>query len=369
MPDLFEPIKVGNLQLPNRIIMAPMTRSRASMGGVPSEMAIEYYSQRASAGLIISEASQVSAQGIGYIKTPGNYTEEMIEAWKKIVEGVHRAGGRMFLQIWHVGRTSHPDFHGGELPVAPSAIGYEGEVFTPEGKKKIGTPRALAANEIPGVVEDFANAARNAIRAGFDGVEIHGGNSYLLDQFLRDGSNQRDDDYGGSIKNRARFPLEVTDAVIAEIGSSRVGYRLNPLNLPPFGMFDSDPKASFGHLVSELSKRRLTYLHVLEPVSTGGAVLDQDVSFEAPERLTPYFRELFSGPLMGNGGHTKDTANNAIESGELDLVSFGSSFLANPDLPARLKQDAHLNAPDPDTFYQGGAKGYIDYPRMDEVTL
>lgn len=367
MPDLFDRFTIGDLTLPSRIIMAPMTRSRASMEGVPSPLAPKYYGPRASAGLIITEASQVSAQGVGYIRTPGCYTDEMMAAWRKVTDAVHAEGGRIFLQIWHVGRTSHPDFHGGALPVAPSAIGYDGEVFTTEGKKTIVTPRALETDELPGIVADFAAAARRAIEVGFDGVEIHGGNSYLLDQFLRDGSNQRDDDYGGEIENRARFPLEVTDAVIAEVGARRVGYRFNPLNIPPFGMLDSDPKATFGHLTQALSARGLAYLHVLEPINMGGDVHGQEVSFEAPERLTPYFRTLFDGPLMANGGYTKETANAALASGEADLISFGSTFLANPDLPERFHTDAPLNAPDPETFYQGEEKGYTDYPTLTEL--
>lgn len=367
MPDIFDSFALGGLTLPSRIVMAPMTRSRASMQGVPSPLAPTYYAQRATAGLIITEASQVSAQGIGYIRTPGNYTDEMVEGWKAVTEAVHEAGGRIFLQLWHVGRTSHPDFHGGNLPVGPSAIGYDGEVFTPEGKKTIVTPRALEASELPGIVEDFAAGARNAMRAGFDGVELHGGNSYLLDQFMRDGSNQREDDYGGSIEKRARFPLEVTDAVITEVGASKVGYRISPLNIPPFGMFDSTIKDTAGHLSKELSARGLAYLHVLEPLSTGGDVLGQEVSFEAPERVTPYLRSVFDGPLIANGSYTKETANAALASGEADLVSFGSSFLANPDLPLRLREDAPLNAPDPETFYQGEEKGYTDYPSLAEA--
>ncbi|MEL6372273.1 MAG: alkene reductase [Pseudomonadota bacterium] len=369
MPDIFSSFTLGGLALPSRIVMAPMTRSRASMEGVPSPLAPTYYAQRASAGLIVTEASQISAQGVGYIRTPGCYTDEMVDAWSAVTETVHATGGRIYLQIWHVGRTSHPDFHGGTLPVAPSAIGYDGEVFTPDGKKTIVTPRALDASELPGIVEDFARAARNAMRAGFDGVEIHGANSYLLDQFLRDGSNQRDDAYGGSVENRARFPLEVVDAVIAEIGAAKTGYRINPLNIPPFGMLDSDPKATFGYLVGELSARSIGYLHVLEPLTTGGDVHGQEVAFEAPERLTPHFRSLFDGPLIANGGYTKATAEAALASGEADLIAFGALFLANPDLPERLRGDAPLNKPDPDTFYQGEEKGYTDYPTLAEVGL
>ena len=359
--------RLGELTLKNRMVMAPMTRSRASMEGVQSPMAVQYYSERASAGLIITEASQVSAQGVGYIRTPGNYTPDMVEAWKNVTEAVHEKGGLIFLQLWHVGRTSHPDFHNGELPVAPSAVGYEGEVFTPEGKKKIVTPRALEPEEIPGIVEDFATAARNAKKAGFDGVEIHGANNYLLDQFLRDGANIRQDAYGGSIENRAKFPLEVTKAVIAEMGASRVGYRINPLNIPPYGMFDSDPKSTFGYLVSELNKLGIGYLHVLEPIA--GFEVPAEVKTEkqeiAHERLTPHFREMFNGTLMVNGGYTKALASETLKERKADLVAFGIPFLANPDLPERFKKDAPLNTPDQETFYQGEAKGYIDYPTLD----
>lgn len=368
---LFNEFSLGDLQLKNRMVMAPMTRSRASAEEIPSSLAPTYYSQRASAGLIITEATQVSAQGVGYIRTPGIYTETMVEAWKKVTEAVHQAGGMIFLQLWHVGRTSHPDFHHGELPVAPSAISYDGEVFTPQGKKKIVTPRALKTEEIPGVVEDFARGARNAKAAGFDGVEIHGANSYLLDQFLRDGSNQRDDEYGGSIENRARFCLEVARAVVDEWGANQVGYRMNPLNIPPFGMVDSHPKETFSYLVSQLNELHLAYLHVLEPVA-GFDVPTQETDAQAQqqgvaERLTPHFRTIFSGPLMANGGYTKESASKILSEDGADLVSFGTSFLANPDLPERFKQDAPLNESDQDTFYQGEEKGYTDYPTLENA--
>lgn len=363
MPDIFDSFELGGLTLPNRIVMAPMTRSRASVEGVPSDLAREYYTQRASAGLIITEASQISRKGVGYIKTPGIHDDAQIAAWKKITDSVHAAGGRIFLQLWHVGRTSHPDFHGGALPVAPSAIGFDGEVFTPEGMKKVVTPRALEIEELPGIVEDFARGARNAMTAGFDGVEIHGSNNYLLDQFIRDGANQRSDAYGGSIQNRARFPLEVTQAVIDAVGANRVGYRINPLNLPPMGMIDSDPKATFSYFVERLDKMKIAYLHVLEPLPGSAMIPDEALP---KERLTPHFRTLFDGPLIANGSYDKARGNAAIASGEADLIAYGVPFLANPDLPERMKADAPLNAPDPETFYQGEEKGYIDYPRMSE---
>lgn len=356
---LFTDFTIGELRLKNRMVMAPMTRCRASAAGVPSPLAPTYYSQRAGAGLIITEASQVSPHGVGYINTPGIYSAEMVEAWKKVTEKVHLSDSLIFLQLWHVGRTSHPDFHQGELPVAPSAIGYDGEVYTHEGKKKIVTPRALERDEISQIVEQFANAARNAKIAGFDGVEIHGANGYLLDQFLRDGSNQREDDYGGSIKNRSRFPLEVVQAVVSEMGPFKVGYRINPLNLNPFGMIDSNPKDTFSHLVTRLNELDLAYLHVLEPLP-GHNFLPP----EPFERLTPHFRNLFAGSLIVNGGYTKELANKIISEDGADLVAFGVPFLANPDLPLRFSLGSPLNEPDPLTFYQGDEKGYIDYPTL-----
>ena len=365
---LFQEWRLGELTLKSRMVMAPMTRSRASMEGVQSPMAAQYYSERASAGLIITEATQVSAQGVGYIRTPGIYTDAMVEGWKKVTDAVHQAEGLIFLQLWHVGRTSHPDFHGGELPVAPSAIGYDGEVFTPEGRRKIVTPRALRTDEIPGIVADFARGARHAKAAGFDGVEIHGANSYLLDQFLRDGSNQRNDEYGGSVENRARFPLAVAQAVISEWGSQRVGYRINPLNIPPYGMLDSNPKETFSYLVKELSELNLGYLHVLEPIAgyeIPAHEIDSGQQQGAPERLTPHFRNIFKGTLMTNGGYLKAQANRALQENQADLIAFGVPFLANPDLPERFRQDAPLNEPDQDTFYQGEEKGYTDYPLLE----
>lgn len=367
MIDLFEPFKLGELTLPNRIVMAPMTRSRASMEGVPSPLAPEYYSQRASAGLIITEASQVSAQGVGYVRTPGIYTDEMTEGWRMVTDAVHAAGGRIFLQLWHVGRTSHPDFHNGELPVAPSAIGYDGEVFTPEGPKKIVTPRALDIEEIPGIVQDFANGAKNAIAAGFDGVEIHGANSYLLDQFLRDGSNKRDDAYGGSIENRTRFPLEVAEAVAKAVGEKRVGYRLNPLNISMFGMHESKPEVTFGYLSGRLSELGLGYLHILEPLPKSMAAQQFRIDDEAA-RLTSQLSSQFAGPIIVNGGYDKSAANAVLASGTADLVAFGMPFLANPDLPERLQTDAPLNKPDPNTFYEGEDRGYIDYPTLTDAS-
>lgn len=348
---LLSSYKLGDLNLKNRMVMAPMTRSRAVDGNVPHPLAAEYYVQRASAGLIITEATQVSPQGVGYIRTPGIHSAEQIAGWKKITDAVHAAGGKIFAQLWHVGRISHPDFHGGALPVAPSAITPKGTVFTTQGPKDMVTPRALELAEIPGIVEQFRKGAESAKAAGFDGVELHGANGYLLDQFIRDGSNKRTDAYGGSIENRARLPLEVTDAVVKVWGKERVGYRISPKG--PFNdMSDSDPVATFSYLTGELSKRGIGYLHVVDPVTP------------AEGRVTPVLRKLFKGTYIVNGGFNADTGNAAIADGEADLVAFGATFLANPDLPIRYAKNAPLNTPDPATFYAGEEKGFTDYPAL-----
>lgn len=347
----FLPYDLGTLPLKNRIVMAPMTRSRAVTGAVPNPLAATYYAQRASAGLIVTEATQVSPQGVGYIRTPGIHSAAQVAAWKTVTEAVHRAGGRIFLQLWHVGRISHPDFHGGALPVAPSAIAAQGTVFTEQGPKPMVTPRALALDEIPGIVAQFRAGAENAKKAGFDGVEIHGANGYLLDQFTRDGTNKRADAYGGSIENRARLPLELVDAVVDVWGPGRVGYRISP-NSPFNSMSDSDPVGTFSYLAGELDRRGIGYLHAVDPVSDGA------------KRLTPQLRRIFDGTYVVNGGFDLAAANAAIAAGEADLVAFGVPFLANPDLPARLQRGAALNAPDQATFYAGEAKGYTDYPEL-----
>lgn len=350
---LFQPLNLGPNKLKNRIVMAPMTRGRAVDGNVPNPLASRYYSERASAGLIITEATQVSPQGIGYPRTPGIYTPAQIGAWKKVTYSVHQAGGVIFLQLWHVGRISHPDFQGGELPVAPSAVNADGEVYTYSGKKKMVTPRALETHELPGIIEQFRQGAKNAKEARFDGVEIHGANGYLLDQFLRDGTNKRSDIYGGSVANRARLPLEVTDAVIDVWGADRVGFRVSP-HSNFNSMFDSDPAQTFSYLTGELSKRGLAYLHVVE----GNAVLPQGAL-----PLTPVLRRIFNGTFIGNEGYDGKSAELALQEGLSDLVSFGKLFLANPDLPERLKAGADFNSPDIATFYVGDEKGYIDYPK------
>jgi N-ethylmaleimide reductase len=360
--DLFSSYRLGSIGLDNRIAMAPMTRARALDGNVPNPIAATYYAQRATAGLIITEATQISPQGVGYMRTPGIHSDEQVAAWEKITGAVHDAGGTIFAQLWHVGRVSHPDFHGGELPIAPSAIAPEGEVFTPRGKTKIVTPRALEAHEIPGVVAQFKRGAENAKAAGFDGVELHGANGYLLDQFLRDGANRRTDAYGGSVQNRARFPLEVAEAVVDVWGASRVGYRVSP-NGTMYAMSDSDPIGTFSYLATQLNHLGLGYLHVTEPIA-GPAAISADV----PQAL-PVLRKIFRGALIANGGYDVRSGHEAIENDKADLIAFGIPFLANPDLPLRYRKDAPLNTPDLATFYAGEEKGYVDYPALRKDAL
>jgi N-ethylmaleimide reductase len=355
---LLTPVRLGDFELPNRVLMAPMTRKRAAAGNVPTELNATYYAQRASAGLIVTEATQVSPQGVGYPDTPGIHTDAQVEGWRLVTRAVHQRGGRIFLQLWHVGRISHPDLQpGGALPVAPSAIAPAGEAQTYAGPKPFVTPRALAAGEIAGVVGDFAAGARRARDAGFDGVEIHGANGYLIDQFLRSGSNTRTDAYGGPPANRARFLLEVAAAVVeAWGGGGRVGVRLSPVS--PFNdMRDDDPLGTFSYAAAALNEFGLTYLHVVEqrPVPVGGP------------HATPALRRAFRGPLVLNGGFDRDSAEAALRAGEGDAVAFAVKFLANPDLPRRLAAGAPLNLPDRATMYGGGAAGYIDYPALDEL--
>jgi N-ethylmaleimide reductase len=354
---LFRSHSLGDLELPNRMVLSPMTRSRALDGNVPNPLAATYYAQRAPAGLLVTEGSQVSPQGVGYIRTPGMHSSAQVAGWKTITDAVHHAGGRIFAQLWHVGRVSHPDFHGGELPVAPSALPVAGEAFTSNGKVKIVTPRALEARELPAIVDQFRRAAENAKAAGFDGVELHGANGYLLDQFLRDGSNRRTDAYGGSIANRARFPLEVVEGVLDVWDAQRVGYKLSPY-FTGYSMSDSDPVATFSYLARELDARRLGYLHI------GEAIAGPMAAPAGTPRVTPLLRELFSGTLIANGGYDAQSANAAVARGEADLVAFGVPFLANPDLPARYWKNAPLNSPDYATFYTGEDKGYVDYPTL-----
>jgi N-ethylmaleimide reductase len=354
--DLFSPYRLGDLALDNRIVMSPMTRSRAVDGNVPNPLAATYYAQRASAGLIITEATQVSPQGVGYVRTPGIHSPAQVSGWRKVTEAVHRAGGTIFAQLWHVGRVSHPDFHGGELPVAPSAIAPDGEVFTTNGMTKIVTPRALETREISGIVAQFRHGAESAKAAGFDGVELHGANGYLLDQFLRDGANRRSDAYGGSLQNRARLPLEVVEAVIDVWGAPRVGYKVSP-NGTVYSMSDSDPIRTFSYLAAELDRLGLGYLHVTEPIAGPAAPAGNT-------RALPVLRKIFTGTLIANGGYDAASGNAAVANRETDLIAYGVPFLANPDLPLRYLKSAPLNPPQPATFYAGEEKGYIDYPAL-----
>ena len=355
--DLFTPARLGPLQLPNRLVMAPMTRNRAGPGEVPGPLSVTYYVQRASAGLIVTEGVQVSQQGQGYAGTPGIFTPEQVAGWKPVTEAVHAAGGRIFLQLWHVGRASHPSLQpGGGAPVAPSALKPAGETYTPQGMLPFVTPRALETAEVAGVVEDFRRGAANAKIAGFDGVELHGANGYLVDQFLRDKTNQRTDRYGGSALNRSRFLIEVTEAIVGEWGADRVGVRLSPTN--PFNdIADSNPAEIFSVATGELNRFGLSYLHIVEPGPT-----DPVAAGEKPD--IGFFRRIWRGTLIGNKSYDLARANAALQAGTVDLVSFATLFLANPDLPERLRRNAALNPPDRATFYAGGAKGYTDYPAL-----
>ncbi|MCF3936193.1 alkene reductase [Acuticoccus sp. M5D2P5] len=354
--ELFAPIDMGPIHLANRIVMAPLTRSRAGKGDVPQAMHVTYYRQRASAGLIISEATQISPEGKGYAWTPGIHSAEQVEGWKHVTDAVHEAGGKMVLQLWHVGRISHPDLQpGGALPVAPSAVKPEMKAFTEAGFKDISTPRALEASELPRIVEDFRNAATNAKTAGFDGVEIHSANGYLLHQFLADKTNRRDDDYGGSIENRMRFPLEVVDAVVGVWGAERVGIRISPVS-PANDIADSDPGSLFTAYTKALSKRGLAYLHVIEGATRG----ERDPAVFKPWTL----KEDFSGLYMGNNNYTRALAIERVADGLADLVCFGRPFISNPDLVERLKLNAPLAKWDEATFYGGNEIGYTDYPPL-----
>ncbi|MEO6053003.1 MAG: alkene reductase [Chthoniobacterales bacterium] len=350
MPNLFDPIRVGDLELPNRIIMAPLTRCHASEGHVPNDLMRKYYCQRAGAGMIITEATVVSAMGIGYPDTPGIWSPEQVEGWKNITAGVHEAGGKILLQLWHVGRVSDPAYLNGQLPIAPSAIAPEGHVSLLRPEKTFVTPRALETAEIPGIVQDFRKGAENALAAGFDGVEIHGANGYLLDQFLQDGTNQRTDEYGGPIENRARLMLDVADAAIEVWGAGRVGMHLAP-RCDVYSMGDSNPAATFGYVARELGKRKIAFLCTRE-------------SLKQP-RLSPMMREEFGGITIANEGFTLETAEKALADGEADAVAFGQLYIANPDLALRFQKGAPLNEPNPSTFYAPGEGGYTDYPALE----
>jgi N-ethylmaleimide reductase len=352
MTTIFDPLKVGALDLPNRIIMAPLTRSRAGgPGRVPNAMMAEYYAQRASAGLILSEATAVTPQGVGYADTPGIWSDEQVAGWKQVTEAVHQAGGRIFLQLWHVGRISDPVFLDGELPVAPSAVKPKGNVSLVRPMREYTTPRALDTAEIADVVAAYRKGAENAKKAGFDGVEIHGANGYLLDQFLQDSTNQRTDQYGGSIANRARLMLEVTDACIEVWGADRVGMHLAPRR-DAHDMGDSDPAQTFGYVARELGKRGIAFICAREALGE--------------DRLGPLLKKEFGGVYIANEKMTRDSADELLTSGDADAVAWGQWFIANPDLPARLKAGAPLNAPRADKFYAPGEEGYTDYPSLEQ---
>lgn len=353
---LFTPFQFAGLELSNRMVMAPMTRGRAELDGTPNDLMAEYYGQRSTAGLIITEATSISPQGTGWFGAPGIYTDAHVEGWRKVTEAVHREGGKIFTQLWHMGRVSHPFFQGGKLPVGPSAIAAKGEAHLPSGNEPYVTPRPLETSEIPAIVEDYARATRRAREAGFDGVELHAANGYLIDQFLRDGSNQRQDRYGGTIPNRARFLLEVAEASAAAWSPTRVGVRLSPLGQYN-DMKDSNPRELFTYAAEQLNELELAFLHVSE-------ALPGHWSHVPGEPVWPHLREVFKAPFIINGGYDATTAHLAISTGKTDLVGFGTPFLANPDLVERFRTGTPLNPPDAGTFYSRGREGYIDYPAV-----
>ncbi len=351
MANLFDPIRIGGLNLPNRIIMAPLTRGRTGAAGIPGPLVAEYYAQRADAGLLISEATAINARGRGWRNAPGIYTADQIAGWRGVAEAVHARGGRMFMQIWHMGRTVLPEYAKGERPIAPSEVKAEGGMLNQEGARRpFVTPRAITIPEIKATIADFARAAQRAVEAGLDGVEIHAANNFLVDSFLRDGTNRRRDDYGGSIENRARFLIETVEAVSRAIGADRVGVRLSPTN-SYFGISDSQPHITFPSVALLLNRFDLAYLHVLESEPEGGIA-----------RVAPLIRAAYQGTLLQNGGYEFESGNKAIDAGAADAIAFGTLFIANPDLVTRFKHHLPLAAPDPETFYTPGAAGYSDYP-------
>jgi N-ethylmaleimide reductase len=353
---MFSPARVGAVALPNRFVMAPMTRGRADAGGIPNDLMATYYAQRAATGLLVTEATPVCPGGVGWVGAPGIWTAEQEAGWRRVTDAVHGAGGRIFLQLWHMGRVSHPDFLGGALPVGPSAVAAKGETTTPLGKKPYVTPRALDSAEIPAIVRDFGRATARARAAGFDGVELHGANGYLVDQFLRDGSNRRTDAWGGPVSHRARFLLEVVEAMAAAWAPDRVGVRLSPRGAYN-DMADSDPVATFAYAAERLKPYGLAYLHVLE-------ALPGHMMHAPGERVSPSMRKAFGGPFVANGGYTADKAEAALAAGEADLVAFGVPVLANPDFVERVRRGAPMNQPDFATLYTPGPKVYTDYPRL-----
>jgi 2,4-dienoyl-CoA reductase-like NADH-dependent reductase (Old Yellow Enzyme family) len=355
MPTLFDPVKIGALNLPNRIVMAPLTRMRAFDERSPGALNAQYYAQRASAGLILSEATSVSPQGVGYPNTPGLWSEKQVRGWSQVTAAVHAAGGRIVSQLWHVGRVSDPVFHDGKPPVAPSAIAPQGNVSVLRPQRPYSVPRALETEEIPGIVEDFRVGAANALRAGFDGVELHAANGYLFDQFLHDGSNKRTDPYGGPIENRARFLLEAVDALLAVWPADRIGVHLNLMS-SSHSMQDSDPRALFSYVAERLGDRRLAFIFARESLDRGDA------------RIGPSVRRLFNGAMIVNEGLTKESAERVIAKGEADAAAFGRPYIANPDLVERFRRGAPLNAVNTDTIYSKDRSGYTDYPALEAVS-
>lgn len=353
MTSLFNPARFGALALSNRIVMAPLTRARATDDRIPTDLMVSYYRQRATAGLILTEATVVSPMAAGYVRTPGIWSDAQVEAWKPVTAAVHEMGGRIVMQLWHVGRISDPSLLGGELPVAPSAARPSGHVSLLRPMRPYAMPRALALSEIPALIDDFRRGAENARRAGFDGVEVHGANGYLLDQFLQDWSNRRTDIYGGPVENRARLLFEVIDACVSVWGADRVGLHLAPRG-DSHDMGDSNPRATFGYVASEAGRRGLAFLFTRE--------------HRGPDRITPTIKAAFGGPVIANEGFDRDSAEAELASGTADAVAFGKAFIANPDLVARFRTGAPLNPPkDVMSFYVGGAEGYVDYPALGEV--
>lgn len=349
MPNLLDPIQLGDLNLPNRVFMAPLTRLRGTPDHIPTPIMVDYYTQRASAGLIISEGTPIDPLGVGYANVPGIWSKEQTEAWKPVTAAVHKSGGHIFSQIWHVGRISDPEFLNGQLPVAPSAIAATGTVSLLRPQRPFVTPRALATAEIKGIVEAFRRGAQNAQLAGFDGVELHGANGYLLDQFLQDGANQRTDEYGGSIENRARLMLECVDAAISVFGPGRVGMHLAPRG-DSHGISDSNPTDTFTYIARELGKRKIAFIAAREHVG--------------PDSIGPNLKQAFGGVFVANEAIDQHTGQQLLDEGKADAVAFGKLFIANPDLPARFAKHAHLNRPNPATFYASGPEGYTDYPAL-----
>ena len=351
MPTLFDPIRLGDYELKNRILMAPLTRGRTGSEGVPSRMVAEYYAQRAEAGLVITEATAINAQGRGWLNAPGIYTDEQVAGWRGVAAAVHARGGRIFMQIWHMGRTVLPEYANGQRPVSPSAVKAEGGLLGKDGNRRpFATPRAITIPEIRRIVADFATAAERAVEAGFDGVEIHAANNFLVDSFLRDGTNRRQDAYGGPIENRARFLIEVVEAIIGAVGAGKLGVRLSPTN-SYFGISDSEPHVTFPNVAALLNRFDLAYLHVLEPKAA---------SEVAP--VAHLIRAAYNGTLIMNGGFDLRSGNDALGAGEADAIAFGVPFIANPDLVERYRYNLPLSDADPETYYTPGRQGYADYP-------